>query len=276
MLEPAELDGPVAGFLADRSFAVLTARDRGGRLWASPLIGAPGFLEVTTATELLIHARPLPGDPLHDAPADQDIGLVVMEFAVGRRVRLNGRLVHADGSGLRIEVREAYGNCPQYIQRRLLEAGATEPRGAGEVRNGAALAPEDVELIRAADTFFLGTTHPERGSDASHRGGPSGFVRVAGNELWWPDYKGNNMFNSLGNLAVDPEAALLFLDFDSGRTLHLSGSAELQWSQPGEAGDDGQTGRRARFGVERVVAGQLLPAHQVAHEPYARNPQLTD
>jgi hypothetical protein len=271
MLEPAELGGAVAGFLADRTSAVLTARDRDGRLWASPLIGSPGFLEVMTTTELFVHAR-----PLHDAPVGQDVGLVVVEFAAGRRIRLNGRLVRADNDGLRIEVEQAYGNCPQYIQRRVLETEMSELDGAGEVRGGATLMPEDIELIRAADTFFLGTTHPVRGSDASHRGGPPGFVRVDGNELWWPDYKGNNMFNSFGNLAVDPEAALLFLEFDSGRTLHLSGTAELEWSEPGTTGDDGHTGRRARFSVQRVVAGQLLPGHQVAHEPYARNPQLTD
>jgi hypothetical protein len=276
MLAPAELGGAVAGFLADRTFAVVTARGRSGRLWASPLVGVPGFLEVTTTTELLIHARPLPGDPLRDMEAGQEVGVVVIEFAAGRRIRLNGRLVQADDGGLRIVVEQAYGNCPQYIQRRLMATDTREAWSAGEVRAGATLAAEDVELIRGADTFFLGTTHPQRGSDASHRGGPTGFVRVAGNELWWPDYKGNNMFNSFGNLAVDPEAALLFMEFDSGRTLHLSGSAELQWSELGEAGDDGHTGRRARFSVERVLAGQLLPAHQVAHEPYARNPQITD
>jgi len=53
-------------------------------------------------------------------------------------------------------------------------------------------------MIAASDTFFLGTTHPVRGSDASHRGGPAGFVRVDGDQLWWPDYPGNNLFNSFG------------------------------------------------------------------------------
>ena len=52
------------------------------------------------------------------------------------------------------------------------------------MRYGRALASEDIELIRGADTFFLGTTHPERGSDASHRGGQPGFVRVDGDQLW--------------------------------------------------------------------------------------------
>ena len=46
----------------------------------------------------------------------------------------------------------------------------------------------------------------------------------------WPDYPGNNMFNSFGNLAVDPTTALLFIDFRSGRTLQLSGSAHVAWT----------------------------------------------
>ena len=138
------------------------------------------------------------------------------------------------------------------------------------------LTPADGGLIRAADTFFLGTTNPERGSDTSHRGGRPGFVRVDGGRLWWRDYPGNNLFNSFGNLAVNPEAALFFADFDTGRTLHLSGTAEIEWDERGRPGDEGHTGRRAVFTPERLVAGHLLPSRQVAHSPNPRNPALTD
>ena len=120
-------------------------------------------------------------------------------------------------------------------------------------------------MIRRADTFFLGTTHPERGRDASHRGGPPGFVRVDGNDLWWPDYPGNNMFNSFGNLAVEPTAALLFVDFPTGNTVYLSGTAAIEWGTDDPPGDDGHTGRRARFTTERVVSGRLLAARETAH-----------
>ena len=66
------------------------------------------------------------------------------------------------------------------------------------------VATDDIELIRSADTLFLGTTHLERGNDASHRGGPADFVYADHETVEWPDYPGNNMFNSFGNLAVDP------------------------------------------------------------------------
>ena len=261
MLEPAELDGGIARFLSDRTFAALTGRDRAGRLWVTPLTGRPGFLSVTSATTLQVSTTLPAGDPLHGLPSDQPVGMVVVEFAARRRVRVNGTLTQAGPDRLLIKVEQAYGNCPQYIQQRILPPGYPGQAGAGGGRHGSALSSEDIELIRGADTFFLGTTHPERGSDASHRGGPPGFVRVdGGGQLWWPDYAGNNMFNSFGNLAINPEAALLFLDFTTGRTLQLSGTAEIEWGEPGRPGDDGQTGRRVRFTLRQLVAGHLLAA----------------
>ncbi|MGH3208258.1 MAG: pyridoxamine 5'-phosphate oxidase family protein [Trebonia sp.] len=276
MLDPAELHGGIVAFLADRTFAVVTARDNAGRLWSSPLTGPRGFLEATSPTTLVIHAQLGEGDPLRGLPAGQQAGLVVVEFAARRRVRVNGTLTAADDGSLVIEVEQAYGNCPQYIHQRLLAQGNPGQPGAADVRRGEALSPADAELVRAADTFFLGTTNPERGSDSSHRGGAPGFVRVDGDRLWWRDYPGNNLFNSFGNLAVDPVASLLFLDFNTGRTLHLSGTAEVEWGAAARAGDDGQTGRRAVFTLQRLVAGRLLPSHQVADNPHPRLPVLTD
>ena len=275
MLEPAELDGGIARFLVNRTFAALTGRDRAGRLWVTALTGPPGFLDVTSVNTLEVIAALHAGDPLDGLPAGQQVGLVVMEFAGRRRLRINGTLSHARPGRLVIKAEQAYGNCPQYIQQRVLILESPDQAGPGVVRHDSVLASGDVELIRGADTFFLGTTHPERGSDASHRGGPPGFVRVDGGQLWWPDYAGNNMFNSFGNLAIDPETALLFLDFATGRTLQVSGTAEIGWGEPGQPGDDGRTGRRVRFTLQRLVAGHLLAARQTAHQPYPRNPGLT-
>jgi predicted pyridoxine 5'-phosphate oxidase superfamily flavin-nucleotide-binding protein len=307
MLEPVKLGGGIAAFLADRTFAVITARDAGGRLWTSPLSGPPGFLAVADASTLAIHVRLPAGDPLHGLPAGQQAGLVIVEFAASRRVRINGTLTAADDDVLAIEVEQGYGNCPQYISQRLLapvgpgqdspgqdspgqdspgqdSPGQDSPGqddtahdDPGDVRRAAVLSPADVALIRAADTFFLGTTNPERGSDASHRGGRPGFVRVDGDQIWWPDYPGNKLFNSFGNLAVNPEAALLFPDFAAGRALYLSGTAEVEWGADSQPGDDGRTGRRAVFTLERLVAGTLLSSRQVGgYRPYRLSPPLTD
>jgi uncharacterized protein len=254
MLAPAQLRGGLAAFLADRTFAVLAARDPAGRLWASPLTGATGFLAATSPKTLQVTAALPAGDPLHGLPAGQQAGLIAIEFATRRRVRLNGTLTKTSEGRLEVDVEQAFGNCPQYIQQRLLSPdGAGQAADQHKARRDTAFDAADAELIRSADTFFLGTAHPGHGTDASHRGGPPGFVRVEGNQLWWPDYPGNNMFNSFGNLAVNPEAALLFIDFAAGDTLHLSGTASVEWSQPGRPGDDGRTGRRGRFTLEHLV-----------------------
>lgn len=328
MLNPVKLGGGIAAFLADRTFAVITARDAAGRLWTSPLSGPPGFLRVVSASTLAVQARLPDGDPLRGLPAGQQAGLVIVDFAARRRVRVNGTLTAADDALLAVEVEQGYGNCPQYINQRVLtpvapgqdgpgqdsagqggpgqgrpgrdgpgqdgtDPGGTAqgdaaqggtaqdsngPRGSGPggARRGTALASADIGLVRAADTFFLGTTNPERGSDASHRAGRPGFVRVDGDRIWWPDYPGNKLFNSFGNLAVNPEAALLFPDFATGRTLYLSGTAEVQWDEAGRPGDDGRTGRRAVFTPQRLVAGRLLSSRQVGgYRPYPLSPPLT-
>jgi uncharacterized protein len=275
MLAEPDLRSGIGHFLAERTFAGITGRDATGRLWTSPLTGPAGFLRPTGATTLQIRALPVRGDALQGLPADQPVGLLAIEFARRRRVRVNGTLTEARPDGLTVEVEQAYGNCPQYIQQRVLEPDASPTSATAPSTRRELLSPDDVALVRAADTFLLGTTHPERGSDASHRGGPPGFVRVVdGRHLWWPDYPGNNMFNSFGNLAVDPEAALLFVDFPAGRALELSGTAHVEWSVSG-AGDDGGTGRRVWFDVEHVVAGVPVPVHAAGVEPYRRNPVLT-
>ena len=93
--------------------------------------------------------------------------------------------------------------------------------------------------------FFMASVHPERGADVSHRGGPAGFVRVVNDRtLRIPDYAGNGMFNSLGNLLVDNRAGLAFLDFSRERLLRISGRAEVRFD---EESPEQATGGTQRF-----------------------------
>ncbi|WP_405563781.1 pyridoxamine 5'-phosphate oxidase family protein [Streptomyces phaeochromogenes] len=276
MLRPPQLTGGAAAFLAQRDLAVLTARDRAGRMWTSPLFGAPGFLEGRD-TALQVHRAPTDGDPLQVLPLDQKVGLLTIDFAIRRRFRVNGTLGRADHHGLLIGVEQAFGNCPAYIQQRITRLSpdaAPVEESAGPAAWTGSFTPEQVEVITGADTFFLGTTHPARGIDTSHKGGFPGFVRTDGPEPWWPDYAGNNMFNSMGNIAVDPTTSLLFIDFTNGAALHLSGTAELEWVTPGGPGDDDGTGRRVRFRPEFTSTTRLALAmgRDVTYSPH--NPAL--
>jgi uncharacterized protein len=253
MLDPAELGAGIAALLARGSFAALTGRDAEGILWISPLTGPPGFLHVASPTQVQIAAGLPAGDPLHNLPAGQPVGMVVMDFATRRRVRINGRLTESAAQLLVIDVEQGFGNCPQYIRPRALAESHGESGEARQVRLGGELSADDRHLIGHADTFFLGTTHSERGSDASHRGGPPGFVRAGDGQLWWPEYPGNNLFNSLGNLMANPEAALLFPDFATGRTLQVTGTANIDWGPPALPGEEAAGSRRVRVTPLRAV-----------------------
>jgi predicted pyridoxine 5'-phosphate oxidase superfamily flavin-nucleotide-binding protein len=168
---------PAAGrFLARQRLAVATTLDPGGRVWASLLTGEPGFIRAVDETLLRLDAQPVPGDPLPDNLATQPwLGLLVLDPQTRGRMRFNGRgLLSADG--LFLEADQAYGNCPKYIQlRRLGPDAESAPAAAPSVSRR--LDPAQQSWIANADTFFIGTFHPQAGADASHRGGFPGFVR---------------------------------------------------------------------------------------------------
>jgi uncharacterized protein len=253
MLESSGLSQGAARFLAAQRFAALTGRDDDGVLWVSPLAAPSGFFR-SEKNVLYVSTTPRDGDPLHEISTGQQVGLIAIDFATRRRLRVNGELVGADHAGMAVRVDQSYGNCPKYIHRRAVDVATLATASPVPVRRATLLDPCDRAMIEMSDTFFLGTSHPTRGSDASHRGGPPGFVRVdSPDRLWWPDFPGNNMFNSYGNLAVDDEAALLFIDFVTGASLHVTGHARVQWITPGAAGDDGGVGRIVTFSIDAVV-----------------------
>jgi ferredoxin-NADP reductase len=89
--------------------------------------------------------------------------------------------------------------------------------------------------------------------DASHRGGEPGFVHVDGDaRLVFPDYAGNNHFNTLGNLILDPRAGLLFVDFAAGSLLQLTGRARIDWGSDAVARFAGAR-RLVAFDVDEIV-----------------------
>jgi hypothetical protein len=251
------------GFLRQQPMAVLGSQDKEGRLWASLLFGNPGFLDPANDGRslriLVCEADRQPADPLwQNIATNPQIGMLVIELGTRRRLRINGR-VSSKADEVLLEVDEAYPNCPKYIQRRhvhrLASVGSLE---AGDARHGATLDAERTALILRADTVFVGTRHPTRGTDASHRGGNPGFVRVLDEiSVRIPDYRGNSMFNTLGNLAVNPNAGLLFPDFENRRVLQLTGTAEILWDQADSNGESGGTGRFWDFHVEHWLETRL-------------------
>jgi len=137
--------------------------------------------------------------------------------------------VKAGRHAIEMRTDEVFGNCPKYIQARAPEPGAAHERGGLAVRSHA-LSESQRLAIERADTLFIASVHADAGADASHRGGQPGFVRVPHERrLLIPDYAGNNMFQTLGNIAADPRVGLLFVDFDTGTTLQMTGRAQILW-----------------------------------------------
>ena len=92
-----------------------------------------------------------------------------------------------------------------------------------------AFTADDKAFIESAIHFFMSTADAHGRPDCSFKGGPAGFVRVtADNELAFPDYDGNGMFKSLGNVLVNPNVGLLFIDLhERPRRLRVNGSATI-------------------------------------------------
>ena len=219
--------------LAVQRLAVAATVDSGGRPWASLLTGPEGF--IARADEQLLRLTPSSGmdeTMRGNLGAHADLGLLVIDLATRRRVRFNGRGLSRP-KGLFLLVDQVYGNCQKYIRRRRVVSTSEVEHASVRrlVRRAGSLAPHQQALVAGADTFFLATWDPEGGADASHRGGAAGFVGVPdGQHIEFPDYPGNNMFNSLGNIARHPRAGLLFVDFDSGDLVQVTGRARLEGS----------------------------------------------
>ncbi len=91
----------------------------------------------------------------------------------------------------------------------------------------------DREFIESSPMFFLATADAEGRPDCSFKGGMPGFVRVLSpRELAWPDYDGNGQFRSLGNLLVNPNVGLLFIDWAEPSRLRVNGRARVSHDDP--------------------------------------------
>ena len=89
------------------------------------------------------------------------------------------------------------------------------------------------DRAQSCPLFFLATADADGRPDCSHKGGLPGFVQVVGTDsLAFPDYDGNGMFKSLGNLLANPAVGILFIDFESPRRLRVNGRASISEDDP--------------------------------------------
>ena len=219
-------------FFEQLPFIVVGSLDTEQRPWASIVAGLPGFATSPHSRRLEIEANPVPGDPLAEAlQVGAPLGILGIELPTRRRNRMNGHIVARDEAGFAVHVRESFGNCPQYIQRRDYTAFTLGPV---VVESFAGLPKDAADLVRHADTMFVASAAPHDDGtfnvDVSHRGGQPGFLGIdAAGAIVVPDFRGNGFFQTLGNLVSFPHAGLLIPDFATGDLLQITGEAKVVW-----------------------------------------------
>lgn len=278
-------------FFRDLRLVYTATRGDSGRLWASVLFGNPSFIQIPNTYQAVIQpVRHFGGDPAR-YNAGSAVGMVGVMLENRRRNLLSGKISSCEGEQLTIDVYQALGNCPKYIQVRDLELRKSGLDTDSTSSNSAAtgqqtLAKPQLDLIARSDTFFIASAHKASSYESSgtlpegfevlhinHKGGYPGFVQGdPSGRLQWGDYIGNNAFSTLGNLSLNPEAGLLFMDFTTGDTLHLSGTTEIHWDETALPGAQ----RTIYFQTEGWVhVTGALPIHQrgsVHSSPYNPSP----
>ena len=242
-------------FIEQQPMVVIGSMDAQGHVWTSTLFGQPGFLRAFNSSTLHLDVsqpRSAEDDPLwSNLRVNPNVGLLVLELGSRRRIRINGRARIVSSEQVVIDVERAYPNCPKYIQRRdwkTLESNEQNQVIASTF--GKKLSETQKTLIEHADTLFVSSAHPEHGVDASHRGGHPGFARIINNQqLRIPDFSGNSMFNTLGNFSSYPYAGLVFIDFERGRLLQLTGTAKILWDRDDPQKETGGTRRYWQFDI---------------------------
>ena len=238
-----------AEFLRTQQIAIASTIAADGSVWASLFTGSPGFVQALDKQTIQITPFPIQNRSTERSrrspscarsapkvrPKIQNlenfqIGLLIIDLSNRRRLRLNGNITMQQKEFLKIKIYQSFFNCPKYIQTRYLKTIKISEPQSPEIQTRLVLDQTDQIWLSQADTFFIASAHPDGGADASHRGGYPGFIQVVDSQtLLFSDYSGNNMFQTLGNLAVNPKAGLLFIDFEQGHTLQLTGQATILW-----------------------------------------------
>jgi len=258
----SEIISQALPFLSKQELVVVGSVDDTGQPWASLVLGEKGFADATECQVVIRRSSIFenPADPVwRNLGADSQVGLLFIDLATRRRLRVNGRVAEVTEAKIQMEVEEAFPNCPKYIQRRKI-ARPISPVDRTETSplKGRLIGDDQHRLIARTDTMFVATAHPSRGVDSSHRGGNPGFVMVSKDDLLIiPDYPGNSMFSTLGNLEIDPRAGLVFVDFESSRTLQMTGTATVDWNARDRDAVTGGTRRLWAFEVHRWIESAL-------------------
>ena len=227
--------------------------------WASVVTGSPGFVATIDQKSIELNldsVLKVKSDPLwSNIKVGGRLGILFIELETRRRLKVNGVVDKHDQEKVVINVEESFPLCPKYIQRRKVDLVLDESLSKeADVSKGDELGEQEKSIFAQCDTAFLVTSHNERGLDVSHRGGKPGFLKVVSNsQIRCPDYKGNSMFNSFGNLVKNPKAGLIAVDFKNSCAVQLTGEAYTELDQDDKENETGGTGRFWTFKIDSWI-----------------------
>ncbi|KAJ4315932.1 hypothetical protein N0V94_005696 [Neodidymelliopsis sp. IMI 364377] len=253
---------PQASFMLQRApLLAIGTLDDASRPWTALWGGAPGFSEPIgggfVGTRTLVDSKYDPvvqalvggtkGEMMQPKDGGKMISGLAIDLVTRKRVKIAGKMaagtvvqvniednenVPSQVDGLETQhqvqlvtkIEQSLGNCPKYLNQYELTPALVTSKLIAE---GTGLSAEGRSLIDKADMFFLSTSS-STDMDTNHRGGPPGFVRVISPTcIIYPEYSGNRLYQSLGNLQLNPLISLTFPDYETGDVLYTTGSAEI-------------------------------------------------
>ncbi|MCM8537275.1 MAG: pyridoxamine 5'-phosphate oxidase family protein [Lentisphaeraceae bacterium] len=227
-------------FFQDLPFIILSHADQNENCWTSLLTGELGFIQSPTDTSLIINQLPTEGDPLNAKLHEgMHLGILGIMLYSKRRNRLSVVVDKIFDHGFSVKIKQCFGNCPKYIKHRSPRMLQPEEIQEVKVSHFDHFDSNLTSFISEAETFFVGSYKGHNlksssdGTDASHRGGEKGFIQVNDEKtLTIPDYSGNFHFNTLGNFLITPKAGLLFINFETGDLVTMTGTPKVLFDPP--------------------------------------------
>ncbi|CAD0091450.1 unnamed protein product, partial [Aureobasidium vineae] len=281
-LRVPEMDNPTIPMLSPQLSTMLQRApllafgtlDPEGRPWTTVWGGRKGFsqplgnsmvgIRTSVASKLdpvveVLVGRDAKGEIVKEEGEGRLLSGLAIDLDTRKRVKLAGKMV-AGTLGSTDGEDGTYANVQQGVLQlvaRIDESlASTNPR---LVSDSVPLDERAVELIHKVDLMFLSTSSGSS-MDTNHRGGPPGFVRCVSQDgrctqFIYPDYSGNRLYQSLGNLMLEPKAGFCFPDFDTGDCLFVTGHAEVLFGQ-----DAAEVMPRSNLAVRVTITAARLVA----------------
>ncbi|KAF2825186.1 hypothetical protein CC86DRAFT_295112 [Ophiobolus disseminans] len=252
---------PQASFMLQKgSLLALGTLDLQDRPWTTLWGGSPGFSEPLgggfVGTRTLVDSEHDPvvqalvgeakaGEMLQPKDGGKMLAGLAIELMTRKRVKIAGKMVAGTVQDVKVQIGESdeertpetqnqiqlvtkidesLGNCPKYLNQYVLQPALVQSQ---LLSNGPTLSGQARALINKSDMFFLSTS-TSSDMDVNHRGGSPGFVRVISPTcIAYPEFSGNRLYQSLGNLQLNPRIGITFPDYETGDVLYITGTTEI-------------------------------------------------